>query len=446
MVFRAPPLHAAGFAILFCVCGCFNEPPPAAEGDDASTGSETSGGDATTGEPSSTGLAETGSSGGGSGEEGSSETGDAGYPAEVLDALDLPFPPANYANPELPDAFTEPGVRELINTPDDNPITDDGATLGRVLFYDVELSVNRTVSCASCHDQSRGFSDPRRFSEGFDGEVTGRNSMSIINARYYVSGHAFWDERADTLEEQALAPIQDPIEMGMDLDDLIVRLEGSAFYRPLFERAFGDSAITSDRIGAALAQFVRSVISTQTRFDAGLAAAGNPMAPFDTLSAEENMGKDLFFGPAGNCAVCHVGRAGGGPPGPPGAGDNASVFMMVTAANNGLDPGPTESDNGVGDATSDPLDNGLFKVPTLRSIALTGPYMHDGRFETLMQVIEHYDNGVQAHPNLDMRLGGPQNPQQLGLDPAQKQALVAFLEALTDDAIAEDPKFSDPFL
>ena len=184
--------------------------------------------------------------------------------------------------------------------------------------------------------------------------------------------------------------------------------------------------------------------SYRSAWDEGIAATGDPIADFPNYSAQENRGKDLFFG-AARCAVCHLGQEGPPPP-PGGALPNTAIFMLTEAANNGLDAGPTD-DNGLGDAFDDPSLDGVFKSPSLRNVEWTGPYMHDGRFDTLRQVIDHYDNGVQDHPNLDPRLrmpaGGP--PQRQNLSNADKDALEAFLRTLTDEALLEDPRFTDPF-
>lgn len=381
---------------------------------------------------------------GGSDGDPTGEPGD-GYPAEVTDALELPWPPYDY-DEDLPAHFQTPVVRGQDNTPADNTITDAGATLGRVLFYDRALSANHTISCASCHAQDTGFSDTAVLSEGFDGGLTGRNSMGLANARFYDAGHFFWDERANTLEDQVLMPIQDPVEMGLTLDELVERVSAQPYYPVLFADAFGDETIDTERISWALSQFVRSIVSYRAPWDEGItAAAANPGGAFPNYTAQQNRGKDVFFG-AGRCAVCHLEQPG--PPPPPGAPlGNAAVFMLTEAANNGLDAGPND-DNGLGDAFDDPSLNGMFKSPSLRNVELTGPYMHDGRFDTLRQVIDHYDSGVQDHPNLDPRLRQPGpggGPQRLNLSNADKDALEAFLRTLTDEALLEDPRFSDPF-
>jgi cytochrome c peroxidase len=367
-------------------------------------------------------------------------------PAEVTSVLNLPSTPDNYARPELPSHFRSTYVRASDNTPADNALTDAGATLGRVLFYDPILSQNRSIACASCHAQDKAFGDPRTFSQGFAGGLTTRNAMPIIDARYYRNGRFFWDERAATLEVQVLGPIQNEVEMGLTLPEAVARVQAQPYYPPLFKRAFGDQQVTSDRIAKALAQFARAIVSYRSRFDEGLAQAGDLQASFRGFSAEENQGKALFFGRAG-CAVCHLDS--GPPAGPPTARPNQALFFIEIATNNGLDAQVDGADDGVGDVSGRAVDKGRFKSPSLRNVAVTGPYMHDGRFTTLTQVIEHYNSGVQAHPNLDVRLRtsptGPVTPRRLGLTAAEVQSIAAFLGTLTDEALLKDPVFSDPF-
>ena len=369
----------------------------------------------------------------------------APLPDEVTAALDLPESPYSYADVALPPHFNTGFVRDMDNTPADNPITDTGATLGRVLFHDTTLSANGTVACASCHLQEHAFADPVELSLGFEGGHTGRNSMSLIDARYYRNGRFFWDERAATLEDQVLMPIQDPVEMGLTLEQLVERVSAQDYYPYLFEQAFGDPEVTADRISRALAQLVRSMVSYRSRFDEALAAAGAIEAELPGFTAEENQGKDLFLGRAG-CAACHLDS---GPPGP-GPRRNQAIFFIDRATNNGLDPAADIEDTGVFEVTGDPRDEGSFKSPSLRNVALTAPYMHDGRFATLELVVDHYNSGVQAHPNLDRRLAvpnsNPPEPRRLNLTPAESAALVAFLETLTDEALLADPKYADPFL
>ncbi|HCR00209.1 MAG TPA: methylamine utilization protein, partial [Acidobacteria bacterium] len=200
--------------------------------------------------------------------------------------------------------------------PASNPTTNAGATLGRVLFYDTRLSANDTVSCGSCHLQQHGFSDPRRYSLGFDGRSTRRHAMSLTNARYYARGRFFWDERSTSLEAQVLEPIQDPIEMGLSLDAMREKLARVPFYRPLFERAFGTTEVTVNRVSRALAQFVRALVSAGAPYDRARAAGRPGSTAFNArLSATARLGHQLFVtAPSpgvrgGGCSRCHVGDA-----------------------------------------------------------------------------------------------------------------------------------------
>lgn len=421
------------------------------DGDDSTSSSSASSSSGMTsssssGSSGSSGMASSSSSSASS----SSSTGGTSSSGMVESPLNLPDPAFDYANPMLPPTLTNPNAQAHDNTPADNAVTNDGATLGRVLFYDKTLSANDTVACASCHQQAHAFTDPNQFSKGFDGGFTGRNSMSLMNARFYRNGHFFWDERAATLEDQVLMPIQNQVEMGLTLEQLVTRVQAQPYYADLFTKAFGDSEVTSDRISRALAQFVRSIVSFRSRYDAGLAQAGNPGADFPNFTAQENQGKALFLGAAG-CARCHLDQ--GPPPPPPGPPQNQAIFYIDLAVNNGLDSGLPTDDLGVGGITGNAQDNGKFKSPSLRNVTKTAPYMHDGRFKTLDEVIEHYNSGVKAHPNLDPRLFDPNvmppqppQPRKLNLTVQQKAALAAFLGTLNDEDVVTDPKFSDPFV
>ena len=349
----------------------------------------------------------------------------------VSEYLNLPGTPYNYANPNVPNHIAgDGGLMAADNTPFNNPVTDDGATLGRVLFYDKVLSQNKTVACASCHRQETGFSDPLVLSDGFDGGKTGRHSMGLTNARFYNNGRFFWDERAASLEEQVLQPIQDPVEMGLTLDTLVARVSAQPYYPTLFTNAFGDETVTTERISRAMAQFVRSMMSYQSRYDQGRAQVNAPVQPFPNFTQQENNGKNIFFSPQlGGCAVCH-GTEGFVAPGP---------------RNNGLDA-DNMADEGVGGVNNNPNQFGLFKSPSLRNIAARAPYMHDGRFTTLEEVVEHYSSGIEDNPNLSPPLRQQDGTIRLAnLNNAHKAALVAFLQTLDDDTMAADDKFSDPF-
>lgn len=315
------------------------------------------------------------------------------------------------------------------------------ATLGAVLFYDTKLSANNTVSCASCHKQSIAFSDDVALSKGFNGELTKRNSLALGSAPNFevsyngnsvsAQGAAFfWDERAHTIQEQSILTLQDDIEMGMDLDELKNRLESIPYYNILFTKAYGSGAVTPDRVTEALQEFINGFISGTSRFDEGLnRSTGDPFANFAEFTAQENLGKTLFNT---NCSSCH-------------GADFTSV--METVANNGLDL--EYADQGIGARTRLDFDNGKFKVPFLRNIALTGPYMHDGRFATLEEVIDHYSEGIQAHENLDIRLKTNfqlhGEPLKMNFTEDEKAALVAFLHTLTDYEFIQDERYADPF-
>jgi cytochrome c peroxidase len=218
-------------------------------------------------------------------------------------ALLLPSSLYNYANPSLPANYLVAPISTTDNTPGTNPVTDLGAQLGRVLFYDKRLSTNQTVACASCHQPAHGFADPRTVSVGFNGSLGTRNAMSLSDARYYSRGHFFWDERASTLESQTLQPIQNPVEMGMSLPTLVTRLSAEPFYTNLFAQVFGSTVITTNEISVALAQFVRSMVSTNSKYDIGL------RSNFSNFTAQETQGRQIFFGLNGNtatCAACHA--------------------------------------------------------------------------------------------------------------------------------------------
>jgi cytochrome c peroxidase len=306
-----------------------------------------------------------------------------------------------------------------------NRVTDDGAALGRVLFYDTRVSANNSVACASCHSQKKAFADPRRFSKGHEGKETDRHAPNLVNLRFNPTGRFFWDERAASLEEQVLMPIQSKVEMGNTLDGLLSNLGEEPAYPALFKKAFGDSQITSPRVAKALSQFVRSMVSCRSKFDEGLAKVDSIRDDFPNLTSQENRGRAIF---ARNCANCHAQ-----------GGQQAGMFLNQPR-NNGLDTNTAKADGGVGDVTFKRNQIGLFKSPSLRNVEVTGPYMHDGRFTTLEQVVEHYSTGVKTHPNADGRLR-----RRLNLTTQEKASLVAFLKTLTDTAFLNDPKFSDPF-
>lgn len=333
----------------------------------------------------------------------------------------LPAIALQYTGTVLPGSYNAPlpggPAFATDNTPSSNPVTTAGATLGRVLFYDPRLSVSDGTSCASCHLQSVGFSDRSALSVGFAGGLTARHTPGLTNARFYQRGRFFWDERAATLEEQVLGPIQNATEMGMTLSALVMKISVTPYYAPLFTAAFGNATVTSDRIARALAQFVRSMVSTQSRFDKAFATGPPNFA--GVFTAEEVLGEQLFR--TKGCAACHT--------------TGAQVADGIH--NTGLDA--TITDAGAG--------GGAFKVPSLRNVAVRARFMHDGRFSTLAQVVDFYDAGVQPNPGLDPRMRTPNGPPlRLNMTPAEKQALVAFMRTLTDSTFLADARFSNPYV
>jgi cytochrome c peroxidase len=360
----------------------------------------------------------------------------------IFAVLTLPAVSADIATPMLPtvpyhyaDTANETAdYAALDNMPAENPVTDDGATLGRVIFYDRNLSANGLVSCASCHTQATAFDDHTRRSIGFRGKITDRAAMPLNNARYNPRLRYFRDERAATLEEQVLVPFTDLIEMGLRPGELVERVAGRPFYGALFSAAFGGATITENRIASALAQFVRSITANRSRYDLARKKYDNPLDPFASFTPQENRGKEIFFGSlasgGGGCASCHV----------------TDAFLMIEPRNNGVDDGSPDDDPGIGGISGKESDLGLFRAASLKNVALTAPYMHDGRFADLEAVIEHYDSGVRRHPNLSDELRDASGePARLGLSASDKAALVAFLETLTDDNVISNPRYSDPF-
>jgi cytochrome c peroxidase len=328
------------------------------------------------------------------------------------------------------------------NSPISNKMSDAGATLGRVLFYDPRLSVNNTIACASCHKQQYGFADNQALSTGFQGQSTKRNTPAIINAAN--KSVFFWDGRVNSLETQTLLPVQNHIEMGLESASMLPeKLKSISYYPGLFANAFGSTEITSAKISMAMAQFVRSITSSSP--------------DFSSLSPDAVAGRQLFFGKY-ECGRCHTGANMGGAPLPVCGGyisaNNSSTSAVPNSSNIGLDV--NYSDQGIQALVSDPTQNGYFIIPSLRNIGLTAPYMHDGRFATLSDVIDHYSNGIQAHPNLDPLLLSANwgrsivsatsgTPVKMNISATEKQQLIAFLNSMTDYSITTDPRFSNPF-
>ena len=339
----------------------------------------------------------------------------------------------NHANQNKPVYITKD------NTPQNNTIDDKIATLGRVLFYDKNLSANNTIACASCHKQEKAFGDDAVQSIGLDGGLTGRHSMRLINSRFSDEAKFFWDERAVSLEDQTTKPIKDHVEMGFsgtngqdDFNDLITKLSAITYYQQLFKFAFGDETITENRMQLALAQFVRSIQSFDSKYDLGRAQVNNPGENFPNFTTQENQGKKLFLDPpplgGAGCAGCHRPEE--------------------------FDIDPNSLNNGIisvaGSATETDFTN--FRAPTLRDLVnpdgnLNGPLMHDGSLSTLMEVINHYNAipNSSLNNNLDPRLRMGPNGQQLNLTENEKLALEAFLKTLTGSDVYTNEKWSNPF-
>jgi cytochrome c peroxidase len=348
----------------------------------------------------------------------------------VSGAPTLPLQRYSYADYELPlpgiylaSRFNGPALWDTSRFAQDNLVSDAGATLGRVLFYDKRLSITASMSCGSCHEQEHGFTVPTRFATGVAGLPTRRNPMALGNVRFNILNRFFSDERVNGLEAMVLVPIQDPIELDNSLDTVRRRLEETDFYPRLFADAFGTPEITNDRIARALAQFLRSMINYQTKYDAAMHPMNYDQRPEPGLvfNAQEQRGAQLFE--SAQCSVCH----------------QPDTHNQERPTNNGIDVVPPDPGEG----------KGVFRAASLRNVVFTAPYMHDGRFSTLREVIDHYDHGVKDSPLLDAFLREsllPEDPpRRLNLSESDKQALEAFLATLTDETFLHDPKFADPF-
>jgi cytochrome c peroxidase len=314
----------------------------------------------------------------------------------------------------------------------------DLAESGRVMFYDKKLSLNGSVSCASCHEQSRAFTDGRKVSEGFSGLTGNRNAMAVFNGQFQNS--FFWDGRAFGLFAQSTMPLMNHLEMGFgDMDEVKTRVQSLQYYNDLYEKALLNKSFDNVEswVAASLTTFMKSIVSTSSKFDAGI------NNNFNNFSSLEKLGKDLFFDvKRTNCVGCHVsptfagsGSFGYDPMPSIHDGETNPVFFGGDGITNiGLDMNYV--DEGAG--------NGKFKIPSLRNIAITGPYMHDGRFTTLEEVIDHYNENMKPHLNLDSRLRRIQSTG-MNLNTIEKKALIAFLNTLTDDKMMKDPKYGNPF-
>lgn len=329
-------------------------------------------------------------------------------------------------NLNIPDHFPQ------MQIPDDNPMTKEGVELGRKLFYETRLSRDNSISCSSCHLPENGFSDPNKFSIGVDGAIGRRQSMALVNLGWQQ--FFFWDGRAQTLEDQIFEPIRDPVEMDFNWLDAVSRLKQDVDYRNMFYKAFDVEEFDSTHVSKAIAQFLRTMISSRSKYDVMYKERSDiPLNNWEKdvinneVTQQEWNGFDLFFSLlGGDCLHCHDG----------------ALMQVNLFSNNGLDA-TFEDDLGRYEVTGNPMDKGRFKAPTLRNIELTAPYMHDGRFTTLEEVVAHYSFGVIESETIDPMMefshqGGVQ------LDPEEQAQLVAFLKTLTDWDFINNPKFQPP--
>ena len=321
---------------------------------------------------------------------------------------------------DIPELFEQNILAPII--PSDNPITVEGVALGKKLFFDTKLSGDNTQSCASCHAPQNAFTDNTRFSDGIDGNFGNRNSMPLFNLAWNYNERFAWDGRELSLERQAFEPVSNPIEMHSNWQEVATELQNDSEYPSLFDLAFGTSQIDSTLVTKALAQFERTLISGNSKFDKHLLNQ-------ETLTPEELNGFNVFMDEArGDCFHCH-GNA------------NNPLWTDNIFHNNGLDA--TFTDLGLGVVTGDPSDNGKFRSPSLRNLVYTAPYMHDGRFATLDEVINHYSEGLQASPTIDP-LMKKVNQGGVQLTIQDKADLKAFLLSLTDEAFVNNPDFQNP--
>ncbi len=312
-------------------------------------------------------------------------------------------------NLEIPELFQQKLIAPVI--PTNNPLTEEGIALGKKLFFDKILSKNNTQSCATCHNPAKAFTDNAQFSEGVAGLLGKRNSMPLFNLAWNFDERFTWDGKELSLERQALEPVRNPIEMHSKWSNVAERIKNDSEYPTLFKQAFGNTNIDSVLITKALAQFERTLISGNSKFDQFLLDK-------TTLTPQEQNGFDVFMDEArGDCFHCH-------------GSNNNPLWTDNKFHNNGLDA--TFSDLGLGAVTGDPNDNGKFKSPSLRNLKFTAPYMHDGRFATLDDVINHYSTGLKSSSTIDP-LMKKVNEGGVNLSDNDKSDLKAFLLSLSDN-------------
>ena len=327
--------------------------------------------------------------------------------------VDAPTPSPLQIPPHFENLILDPVI------PLNNPQTEEGIVLGKKLFFDPILSANNTQACASCHNPANAFTDTAQFSLGIDGVSGNRNSMPLFNLAWNYEDRFFWDGRESGLENQAFEPITNPIEMHTTWPEVAEKLKQHPEYPQLFRAAFGSAVIDSVLVSKAIAQFERILISSNSKFD-------NYLNGTVELTPQESEGFNIFMDESkGDCFHCH-------------GSQNNPLWTDNKFHNNGLDS--VLSDLGLGRVSGDPSDNGKFKSPSLRNLSFTAPYMHDGRFSTLDEVINHYSEGLQDSPTIDPLMkkvsqGGVQFSQQ------EKANLKAFLLSLNDPVFVSNPNF-----
>lgn len=320
---------------------------------------------------------------------------------------------------EIPQLFADKLISPII--PTNNPLTEEGVALGKKLFFDTILSADETKSCASCHNPKNAFTDNQQFSLGIDGKLGFRNAMPLFNLAWNFDDRFNWDGSAFGIENQAFEPVSNPIELHANWQNVAEKIQNHSEYPTLFLRAFGTSRIDSTLVTKAIAQFERTLISGNSKFDQFL--LGNA-----TLTIEEENGFNVFMDEAkGDCFHCH-------------GSNNNPLWTDNKFHNNGLDS--NFLDVGLGKITGDPADNGKFKSPSLRNLAFTAPYMHDGRFETLEEVINHYSEGLQPSATIDP-LMKKVNQGGVNLSTKDKADLKAFLLTLTDLEFVNNTVFQE---
>jgi cytochrome c peroxidase len=336
---------------------------------------------------------------------------------------------AGFVEKHEPAPYVLPDLRFFPKMPvsASNPLTQEGVDLGRHLFYDPLLSADSTISCASCHKQQAAFSDaPHSYSKGIKGATLSRNTLPLFNLAWYPS--LFWDGKAASIEDQVFHPVRAHDEMNLQWKEVVKRIKHSQFYTEKFRAAFGKQKIDSVLIAKAIAQFERTLLSYRSKYDM-------------VLDGKAFFSKDEYEGfilmndmTKGDCLHCHT-------------TDANPLGTTLTYSNNGLDAVSTATgykDKGLGGISGKINDNGKFKIPSLRNVVLTAPYMHDGRFKTLEEVLDFYSEGVNECANIDSKMGMA-HKKGVGLKKEEKQKIIAFLHTLTDSAFISDPAFSDPF-